>query len=127
MAHGNDTENTSFLDVIFALRQNVMRTINTSDLYIVRQIHTKEGIIPIPVGIYLCESLTNADTKIDCIKLQGLELKTGDVVLVTFTSHDFRASLRAYKNGDANTNSETQSFHDKLYGIITGIVYRKGE
>lgn len=117
MAHGNQTENTSFMDVIFALKQNIFKTLNTCDLYVVRQSGDK----------FTCESIVNNDTKLEAIKLKDLDVQVDDIVLVTFTSHDFRASLNAYKNGDANTNSETTEFHKKTYGIITGVVYRKGE
>ena len=39
MAHGNDTENSSFLDVCFALKNNVFRTLNVADVCIVREIN----------------------------------------------------------------------------------------
>lgn len=120
MAHGNDTTNSSFLDVLLALRQNIMRTINTNDLFVVRE-SNKE----LAAGSFICESIVNSDTRIECISLLNLDVKVNDVVLVTFTAHDFRASLNAYKNGDASTNSETKEFHQKSYGIITGVVYRK--
>lgn len=117
MAHGNHTENTSFMDVIFALKQNIFKTLNTCDLYVVRQLGDK----------LMCESLTNSDTKIEAIKLRELDVQVDDIVLVMFTAQDFRASLNAYKNNNANTNSETTEFHKKTYGIIAGVVYRKGE
>ena len=39
MAHGNNTENSSFLDVCFALKNNVFRTMNVADVCVVREIN----------------------------------------------------------------------------------------
>lgn len=38
MTHGNDTENSSFLDVCFALKNNVFRTLNVADICVIREI-----------------------------------------------------------------------------------------
>lgn len=118
MPHGNETENTSFLDVCFALKNNVFRTLNVADVCVVREIYTNS---------FKCEYITNSDTYIECVKLESLTLKIDDVVLVVFTNNDFRASLNAYKSGQANTNATTQTFHDMKYGIIVGVVYRRNK
>ena len=118
MAHGNDTENSSFLDVCFALKNNVFRTLNVADVCVVREING---------DILRCEYITDCNTNIACIKLQGLDIKVSDVVLVIFANNDFRASLNAFKAGQANTDSKTTLYHEKAYGIVVGLIYRKSE
>lgn len=116
--HGNKTENTSFLDVCFALKNNIFRTMNVADLCVVRSIND---------NIARCEYLTNSETTIETTMLMNLEINVNDVVLVVFTTNDFRASLKAYKTNQANTNNTTTTFHDKRYGVIVGVIFRKTE
>lgn len=118
MAHGNNTENSSFLDVCFALKNNVFRTLNVADVCVVREINE---------DILRCEYITDSNTNIECVMLQGLDIKVSDVVLVIFTNNDFRASLNAFKAGQPNTNSKTTLYHEKTYGIVVGLIYRKSE
>lgn len=118
MTHGNETQDTSFLDVCFALKNNVFRTLNVADVCVVREINNES---------FRCEYITNSDTSIECIKFEGLDIKVSDVVLVVFTNNDFRASLNAFKAGQANTNATTQAFHEKSYGVIVGLIYRRPE
>lgn len=116
--HGNDSENSSFLDVCFALKNNVFRTLNVADVCVVREING---------DALRCEYITDASTNIECTKLDGLDIKVNDVVLVVFTSNDFRASLNAFKANQANTDAKTLTFHEKSYGVIVGLIYRKPE
>lgn len=116
--HGNDTENSSFLDVCFALKNNVFRTMNVADVCIVREINGTS---------FRCEYITDANINIECVALSNLKLKQNDVVLVVFTNHDFRASLNAYKANQTNTNSTTTQYHEKTYGVIVGVIYSKPE
>lgn len=118
MAHGNNTENSSFLDVCFALKNNVFRTLNVADVCVVREINEES---------LRCEYITDSNTSIECVMLQGLDIKVSDVVLVIFTNNDFRASLNAFKAGQPNTNSKTTLYHEKTYGIVVGLIYRKSE
>lgn len=118
MAHGNDTENSSFLDVCFALKNNVFRTLNVADICIVREINGES---------LRCEYITDSNTNIECIKLQGLDIKVSDAVLVIFANNDFRASLNAFKAGQTNTDSKTTLYHENAYGIVVGLIYRKPE
>lgn len=118
MAHGNATENSSFLDVCFALKNNVFRTLNVADVCVVREING---------DILRCEYITDCKTNIECIKLQGLDIKVSDVVLVIFTNNDFRASLNVFKASQTNTDSKTTLYHEKAYGIVVGLIYRKPE
>ena len=118
MARGNDTESSSFLDVCFALKNNVFRTLNVADVCVVREING---------DILRCEYITDHNTNIECIKLQGLDIKVSDVVLVVFTNNDFRASLNALKAAQVSTDTKTTVYHEKSYGVVVGLIYRKQE
>lgn len=116
MDRGNVTENTSFLDVCFALKNNVFRTMNVADVCIVREIKGND---------IKCEYITNNGVAIICTKLQGLTLAINDVVLVVFTNNDFRASLNAIKANQTDTNFDGTDLHSNEFGVIVGIIYRR--
>ena len=117
--HGNnDNENTSLVDVMLALKENVFRTLNVADLGIVTKI---DG------DIVQCKFLTNNNVAINCIKLNNISVKLGDVVLITFTNTDFRVSLAQYKTNQEVITRSSQIYHDIRYGVIIGIIYTKSE
>ncbi len=116
--HGNKTENSSFLDVCFALKNNVFRTMNVADVCVIREISG---------DLIKCEYITDNNTSIHCAKIANVDCKVDDVVLVVFTNHDFRTSLNAFKNNQANTNFTSTAYHEKSYGVIVGVIYRKSE
>ena len=95
--------------------------------FISRTTQTSATFIEINGDVLRCEYITDSNTNIECIKLQGLDIKVSDVVLVIFTNNDFRASLNAFKAGQANTDSKTTLYHEKAYGIVVGLIYRKPE
>lgn len=115
--HGNYTENTSFVDVLKAVKQNIFKTMQTAELCVVRESNGD--------GSYKCEFLTNSQIFISAIGFQNADIQVNDVVLVVFTGTDYRASLNAYKNGDANTSTTTLIYHQTQYGVIVGCVYRR--
>ena len=113
---GNETFSSDFLQVLLALKSNIMQDTHCSNLAIVKSIDSS----------ITCR-LLNSDTKIVCTSLQGLELKKDDCVLVTFVDEDFRTNLSRLKSGKETVNTTLKSQHSIDFGIITGIVYRKGE
>lgn len=115
--HGNYVEDTSFVDVLKAVKQNIFKTMQTAELCVVREANSDGG--------YKCEFLTNSQIFISAIGFQNADIRVNDVVLVVFTGTDYRASLNAYKNGDANTSTTTLIYHQKQYGVIVGRVYRR--
>lgn len=115
---GNETENTSFLDVCFALKNNVFRTLNVADVCVIREISG---------DLIRCEYITDNNTSIHCTKIANVDCRVDDVVLVVFTNHDFRPSLKAFKNNQVNTNFTSTAYHEKSYGVIVGVIYRKPE
>lgn len=118
MSHGNNTENTSFLDICEALKNNIFRTMSVADVCVVRELNS---------GIAKCAYITNSDTVIEAYTLFNADIQVNDVVLIVFTNNDFRTSLKAFKNNQANTNTITKKFHEKSYGVIVGLIYRKTE
>lgn len=115
MSRGNDTQNTSFLDVCLALKSNIFKTLNVADVYIVREINKDS---------YKCESICNENVSIQSLCLQNITPEVGDVVLVLFTNTDFRAKLNTYKVGQSSSSSISTLYHEKSYGIIIGIIYK---
>lgn len=114
--HGNYTDNTSFVDVLKTLKQNIFRTLYTAELAVVREIADEA---------YKCEMLTNRQVYISAIKFQDLDVQINDVVMIIFTGSDYRASLSAYKRGEADTSMSTSQFHQSKYGVIVGLIYHK--
>lgn len=116
--NGNRTENTSIIDLLLLLKRDVFRTLNTAEVCIVRSIDGDNA---------KCEYITSSDIIIDAYISQSVEVQVNDVVLVVFTGQDFRTTLNAYKSGQALKHFETKQYHEKLYGVITSLIYRKGE
>lgn len=117
--HGNYTENSSLIDLLLTVKSNIFRTMCTSNVCIVRE--------DLGNGSYRCEYIDDNNTFVVAIKCKDVDVQVDDAVLITFTDRDYRASLNAYKNKQQNTNTKTLSYHDKLYGIITGVVARRAE
>lgn len=111
--HGNRTENTSLVTVLQAVKQNIFRTMNTLDVYVVKAIEN---------GTYKCELMSDMDITIQAIAIQGLDIKQDDAVVVAFMSHDFRACFAQYKDNPVGVRNaaQTKSFHELTYGIIIG-------
>lgn len=118
MEHGNKTENTSLVDLLLSVKRNVFKTLNTLDVYVVKQIND---------DLYVCQSIVNQDMSIECVSLQGIDVAQNDAVLVAFTGSDFRASLAQFKNNPNGvwSSKDTQEFHDLAYGVIIGRIWPK--
>lgn len=116
--HYNRTENTSLVTVLQAVKQNIFRTLNTLDVYIVKSI---DG------DAYQCELMTNMDITISAISIQDLNVQVNDAVVVAFMSQDFRACFAQYKDNPIAVRNVTQtkSFHELTYGIIIGRLWPK--
>lgn len=116
--HGNRTENTSLVTVLQAVKQNIFRTLNTLDVYVVKSI---DG------DAYKCELMTDMDITISAISMQGLDIQVNDAVVVAFMGQDFRACFAQYKDNPVGVRSasQTKSFHELTYGIIIGRLWPK--
>lgn len=113
--HGNNTDNTSFLDVCLSLKQNIFRTLNVAEVCIVREIKDNK---------YKCEYINNNNSYFECICLQNVTVQINDVVLIVFTNTNFGKSLNAIQNNAEKTNVSLNVYHELTNGIIVGIIYR---
>ena len=116
--HGNSTENTSLVTVLQAVKKNIFRTLNTLDVYVVKEVDTDS---------YKCELMTDADITISAIVMQNLNIQVNDAVVVAFMGQDFRACFAQYKDNPVGVRSaaKTKSFHELTYGIIIGRLWPK--
>lgn len=113
---GNQTHNSSFVDLAMSIKYNVFRTMNTSDVFVVLEIND---------GEYLCQSITNTNLKITCIACKDIEIKAQDVVLVIFTKNNFKIALDNYKANNVilRDNTVSNAMHNLNYGVIIGVIY----
>lgn len=113
---GNKNTDASFTDVVLALKNNIMRNCNVAELVVITKIQDDK---------LQATLLTNPQQMIECTKLHDLEVQVNDVVLVIFTSTDFRVNLSKYKNNQVIQPISSQTLHSKMYGVVVGLIYRK--
>lgn len=111
---GNQTIDGSFLNVLLALKENIMIDLNVADVGIITKIKDNYNIY--------CNLLTNSSAVVVCSKLKNLELSENDCVLILYTNEDFRANLKRLKNNQSIVNIDSNIYHNKTYGIIVGIL-----
>lgn len=112
---GNKSNQGSFLDVMMALKRNVMRDLNVADLVQITQVGTS----------IKASLLTNPTQVIECVTLQNLDIQQNDIALAIFTNTDFRVNLEKYKNGQKIQKLDNSTLHSKNAAVIVGLVYRK--
>lgn len=113
---GNKVVSSDFLRVLLALKQNTMRDNNVAEVAQVTNV-TSDTLT--------CTLLSNANTYVNCIKLQNLDIKKDDIVLIVFTNKDFRQNLNRIKNNQKPIDNQAETLHSLSYGIVVGLVYRK--
>ena len=114
---GNQTNSKDFLDILQALKKNIMKDCNVAEVAVVNQIGTES------VTCKIC----NTDESVVAYPVQGLTLEVGDVVVLIFCNTDFRTNLERLKNGAGIIENSEIPAHSKSYGIILSILYRKEE
>ena len=113
---GNNVISSDFLRVLLALKQNTMRDNNVAEVAQVTKVAS---------DTFICTLLANANTYVNCVKLQNLDIKKDDVVLIVFTNKDFRQNLSRIKNNQKPIDNQAETLHSLSYGIVVGLVYRK--
>ena len=113
---GNRNITDDMTRVLFAVRDNALRNTNVADIAQVRTI-----------GNDICCKDINTNESIICTKLQGLDIKVNDTVLIVYTNTDFRANLARIKQDIQPQTIKECTLHSKNYGVVIGVVYRKGE
>lgn len=109
---GNKTLDGNFLNVLLALKQNVMKDLNVADIAIIEQIKDNYNIY--------CKQLNNNLTTIVATKLNNLELSIGDCVVILYINDDFRLNLKRLKSNQSIVNTTETNYHTKNYGVIIG-------
>lgn len=115
---GNNNTDASFLDVLFALKDNIMKDLNVADIVTVISVDDDNRK-------FRCKLLANPNLQVECTNLQSLEVKVNDVMLAVFTTSDFRTNLSKVKNDQQLLKIENQTLHSKNYGVLVGLIYRK--
>lgn len=114
---GNEVNSKDFLEILFALKNNIMKDLNVCEVAQIESISN---------GIYKCKILST-DEVITAIPLQNLEIAQNDVVVILFSNTDFRTNLKRIQNDNAAITDDTLNLHNKSFGIIIGILYHKEE
>ena len=114
---GNEVNSKDFLEILFALKNNIMKDLNVCEVAQIESISN---------GIYKCKILST-DEIITAVPLQNLQIAQNDVVVILFSNTDFRTNLKRIQNDNAGITDDTLNLHNKSFGIIIGILYHKEE
>ena len=114
---GNEVNSKDFLEILFALKNNIMKDLNVCEVAQIESISNE---------IYKCKILST-DEVITAIPLQNLQIVQNDVVVILFSNTDFRTNLKRIQNDNTAIIDDTLNLHNKSFGIIIGILYHKEE
>lgn len=114
---GNEVNSKDFLEILFALKNNIMKDLNVCEVAQIESISNE---------IYKCKILST-DEVITAIPLQNLQIAQNDVVVILFSNTDFRTNLKRIQNDNTAITDDTLNLHNKSFGIIIGILYHKEE
>lgn len=114
---GNEVNSKDFLEILFALKNNIMKDLNVCEVAQIENI----------ANDYCVCKILSTDEIITAIPLQNLELAVNDVVVLLFSNSDFRTNLTRIKNGNTSITNDITNTHTKSFGIIIGILYHKEE
>lgn len=114
---GNEVNSKDFLEILFALKNNIMKDLNVCEVAQIESISN---------DIYKCKILST-DEVITAIPLQNLQIVQNDVVVILFSNTDFRTNLKRIQNDNVAITDDTLNLHNKSFGIIIGILYHKEE
>lgn len=113
----NEFSDGSLLNVLLALKENILTNLNAVDLGQVISIDENNNS-------YKCTLLNDPDKIIECIAIKDISINNNDVVLINFTKSDFRGNLTRIKNKSPAVKLNESNYYNLSYGIITNIVYR---
>lgn len=114
---GNEVNSKDFLEILFALKNNIMKDLNVCEVAQIESISNE---------IYKCKILST-DEVITAIPLQNLQIVQNDVVVILFSNTDFRTNLKRIQHDNDGITDDTLNLHNKSFGIIIGILYHKEE
>lgn len=134
----NKSTQGGLLDVLLALKANIMKATNVATLAEVQSIDTTNLVVkvkPFPLingeneKTIDCYSCMFPTVKEDNIKWSNLvdSLSKKDIVLVVFLNRNSSQNLKqARKNQVLTTLKENSELHSDKFGIVVGIVYKGG-
>lgn len=114
---GIKTNQNDELEVLLALKRNIMNEFKTSSLGVVREV----GESKYKVALFPTYS-NEVEITIDCFKLSNVVITKGDVVLVIFTDRNFIQNLNQLRNAQKITKLDYNNveLHTYKYAIIIG-------
>lgn len=113
---GNKNATSDFMRVLLATKEASLRDCNVADVV---------KVVSISGDDYHCKSLTTLND-IQALKLEDLEILQNDVVVVLYTTRDFRNNLRKIKRNQELVDNTNTELHSCAYGIIIGKLYSGG-
>lgn len=109
--NGNNNITGDFLRVLMALKSNISKSINVAEVGLVENVDEE----------WINCTLFCDGTTIYTKKLDALDIKTGDCVLVIFTGHEFATNLNRVKNRQTViVQGNEENLHTRSTGIIVG-------
>lgn len=111
--------NSSLLDVLKALRQNIFKNLKVATLGIVKQVDATHKTLS--VQVFPKDEEAKTTSLISCRYLnEGATV--GDIVLVLFLDRNFLANLSRIENGindvqTVSSNVSTENLHSEKFGI----------
>lgn len=109
---GNSTDSPDLLNVLLALKSNVMRDLYVGEIC---------KVISIEEDTYMVVPINNDKQKLACKSLKGLKINLNDYVMVLFTNTDYRLNFEKMKKDLPVQNLLNQvNLHSSNYGIIIG-------
>ena len=116
---GNENVSSDFMRLLMALKGNIMRAIPVAEVLKVMTVNDTS---------IKCSYLSNQNSFVECVRLQGLSLKANDIVLAVFTKTRFKENLAKIKAGQQpQTIDGNNDIHSLNNGVIIGVIYRKEE
>lgn len=106
---------SDFYQVLMSLKENINRDLHVADL---------AKVMSVVGNDVQCQTL-NSNAIINCIKLQDLNVYSGDIVLVIYCDTDFHSNLTKYEFNTQNSIIETKEFHSMSNGVVVGLIYRR--
>lgn len=123
---GNEHDDDDLYGVLMALKENIMKSLYSADLYQVKKI-LNDPSNPYDLNknyVALIDINSGAEVRSYC-KLVDLNVSVGDIVLAIQTRQDFRENYFRIIKGEKVKEIVSSSLHSQDFCVIIGIVYRK--
>ena len=112
MTKPNQSQNTSLTEVLLAVKHSTMLDTHVAEVCKVESIDDND---------ITCRILS-LDMSISCRKLDGVEVKENDCVLVIFTDRAFKTNLYRKSQNIQTSIVDDSVLHSFNFGIIIGVI-----